>query len=446
MGEAKEKVLILGAAGRDFHNFNVVYRDDPGFEVVAFTATQIPNIEGRVYPASLAGPLYPDGIPILPQDDMEQIIRDEGVTQVVLAYSDLSHDTVMTLGSRAMSAGADFRLLGPDRTFLESKVPVIAVCAVRTGCGKSQTSRYVARILREAGLKTVAVRHPMPYGDLEAQRVQRFASYADLDEAKCTIEEREEYESHIDAGVVVYAGVDYGQILAQAEQEADVIIWDGGNNDLPFFKPDLWITVADPFRPTHGRTYYPGAVNLRAADVVVVNKVTDAPEESVREVLDIVREDNPGAKVVEAASGVHVPDPGAIEGKRVLVVEDGPTLTHGEMGFGVGEVAAKKFGAAEIIDPRPFAVGSIAALYTKFPHLGKVLPAMGYYPEQVAELERTINGSDCDMVLVGTPFDLPRLLDVDKPTVRVTYELEDLDEPHLSGIVRDFLASKGLVR
>lgn len=440
MGAEKEKVLILGAAGRDFHNFNTVYREQCcGPRVVAFTATQIPRIDGRRYPASLAGASYPEGIPILPEQEMEQIIRREGITQVVLAYSDLSHARVMELASRALSAGADFSLLGPERTFIRSRVPVIAVCAVRTGCGKSQTSRYVASVLRNAKLRTVAIRHPMPYGDLEKQAVQRLASYEDLDRAECTIEEREEYESHIDCGTVVYAGVDYQRIVEQAEQEADVIIWDGGNNDIPFIRPDLWITVADPFRAEHGRTYYPGAVNLRAADVVVLNKATDAPPERVEATARIIAEDNPRATVVRAASSVSMADAAAVRGKRVLLIEDGPTLTHGEMSFGVAKVAADRFGAAEIVDPRPYATGSIQAVYQKYPHLGAVLPAMGYYAEQVAELEETIRNTPCDLVLVGTPFDLPRLLHVDKPCQRVGYELTDLGEPTLRTLLQDFL-------
>ncbi len=442
MGVDVQRILILGAAGRDFHNFNVAYREDPRVKVVAFTATQIPNIDGRMYPASLAGPLYPEGIPILPESEMEDIIRREKVDLAVLSYSDLAHQTVMTLASRVLATGADFGLLGGNRTCIRSKRPVIAICAVRTGCGKSQTSRYVANLLGEWGLKTVAVRHPMPYGDLAKQAVQRLATYDDLAAAECTIEEREEYEAHIDRGTVVYAGVDYGAILAQAEEEADVVIWDGGNNDLPFYQPDLWITVADPFRPEHARTYYPGAVNIRAADVVVINKATDAPAEGVALVEEIVRQDNPGATIIKAASSVQVADPAAVAGKRVLLVEDGPTLTHGDMAFGVAKVAAERFGAAEIVDPRPAATGSMKALYAKFPHLGAVLPAMGYYPEQVAELEDTIRNTDCDLVLVGTPFDLPRLLDVDKPTLKVGYELEDLDGPTLRGVLEPFLAER----
>jgi len=439
-GGQSERVLILGAAGRDFHNFNVVYRGNPGVHVVAFTATQIPKIAGRRYPAVLAGEGYPEGIPILPEAELEAIVRREEVTQVVLAYSDLPHARVMELGSRALAAGADFVLLGPDRTMLRATKPVIAVCAVRTGCGKSQTTRYVAQVLREAGLRTVAVRHPMPYGDLAAQAVQRLASYADLDAAGCTIEEREEYEAHIDVGTVVYAGVDYGAILAAAEQEADVILWDGGNNDIPFYRPDLWITVTDPFRAEHGRTYYPGAVNQRAASVIVINKASDAPPDQVATVVRHVAADNPTAVVIQAASSIHLPDPDAVKGQRVLLVEDGPTLTHGEMRFGVAQVAAQRYGATESVDPRPAAVGAIRKVYEDFPHLGAVLPAMGYYPEQIAELEQTIRDTDCDLVLGGTPFDLPRLLKVDKPFQRVRYELDDLGEPTLRGVRATFLA------
>ena len=439
MADSVEKILILGAAGRDFHNFNTAYRHRGDVRVVAFTATQIPKISGRRYPPALAGPLYPEGIPILPEDQLEAIIAREGITQVVMSYSDLLHQDVMTLASRAMAAGADFQMLGTARTFLKSKVPVIAVCAVRTGCGKSQSSRYVADVLHSWGLRTVAVRHPMPYGNLLEQAVQRLASYEDLEKADCTIEEREEYESHIDQGTVVYAGVDYGAIIEQAEREADVIIWDGGNNDMPFVKPDLWITVADPFRPDHGRTYYPGAVNFRAADVVVINKVSDAPVEDVRTVARMALEDNPKAVVVRAASAVHVSDPELVKGKRVLLVEDGPTLTHGGMAFGVAKVAAERFGAYEIVDPRPYASGSIHDIYDKYSHLGAVLPAMGYYPEQMAELEATIKATPCDLVLVGTPFDLPRLINIDKPALRVTYELEDLGQPTLGKELDTFL-------
>ncbi len=442
MANAVEKILILGAAGRDFHNFNTAYRHRDDVRVVAFTATQIPKIAGRRYPPSLAGPHYPEGIPILPEEDMEGIIAREGITQVVMSYSDLPHQDVMTLASRAMAAGADFQVLGTQRTFLDCKVPVIAVCAVRTGCGKSQSSRYVANVLKRWGLRTVAVRHPMPYGNLLEQAVQRLASYADLETAECTIEEREEYESHIDRGTVVYAGVDYEAIVKQAEEEADVLIWDGGNNDMPFVRPDLWITVADPFRPGHGRTFYPGAVNFRAADVILINKVSDAPVEDVRSVALMALEDNPQATVVRAASAVHVSDPNLVKGKRVLLVEDGPTLTHGGMEFGVAKVAAERFGAYEIVDPRPYATGSIHQIYNKYPHLGAVLPAMGYYPEQMAELEATIKATPCDLVLVGTPFDLPRLINVDKPTLRVSYELEDLGQPTLKGVVETFLAER----
>ena len=434
----RKKVLILGAAGRDFHNFDVFFKDNEQYEVVGFTATQIPGIESRSFPAELAGSLYPDGLPIYEEADLEKLIAELGVDVVVLAYSDLSYNTVMHLGSRAIAAGADFTLLGGASTMLKAKKPVIAVCAVRTGCGKSQVSRHVAHLLRERGLKTVAIRHPMPYGDLVKQRVQRFASDEDLVRHECTIEEREEYEAHIVKGTVVYAGVVYSEILEQAQEEADIIIWDGGNNDLPFIKPDLWIVVADPLRAGHEMSYYPGEANFRAADCIVVNKVNTADEAAVESVEANARQVNPGATVVRAFSEVTTADPEALRGKRVLVIEDGPTLTHGEMGYGAGKVAADKFGAT-VVDPRPFTSGSIAALYEKYPHLGDIVPAMGYYAEQVKELEDTINGADCDVVIVATPFDLGRLLKVEKPLVRVAYEHQDSGEPSLSTTVNEFL-------
>ncbi len=383
---SRKKVIILGAAGRDFHNFDVYFKDNEEFEVLGFTATQIPGIESRGYPAELSGKLYPEGLPIFPEDDLEKVIAEKGCDIVHLAYSDLSYATVMHLGSRALAAGADFMLLGGDKTMLPSKKPVIAVCAVRTGCGKSQVSRHVASLIQARGLKTVAIRHPMPYGDLAKQRVQRFASNEDLVKHECTIEEREEYEAHIEKGTIVYAGVIYSEILAQAEQEADVVIWDGGNNDLPFYKPDLWIVVADPLRAGHEMSYYPGEANFRAADVIVINKINTAKEEDVESIAANAAAINPKAKVVKAISDVTTEDPSALEGKRVLVIEDGPTLTHGEMGYGAGFVAAEKFGCT-VIDPRPYTSGSIKALYTKFPHLGQIVPAMGYYPEQIKELE-----------------------------------------------------------
>jgi predicted GTPase len=440
----RKKVLILGAAGRDFHNFDVFFKDDAAFEVVGFTATQIPGIESRAYPAELSGALYPEGLPIFEEDELETLIAERGIDVVVLSYSDLSYATVMHLASRSLAAGADYWLMGGSSTMIPSTKPVIAVCAVRTGCGKSQVSRHVAQMLRQRGLKTVAIRHPMPYGDLAKQRVQRLATNEDLATHDCTIEEREEYEAHISRGTVVYAGVLYQEILAQAQEEADVVIWDGGNNDLPFIKPDLWIVVADPLRPGHEMSYYPGEANFRAADVIVINKVNNAPEEAIASIEANAKAANPKAKVVRAFSEVTTADPSLLKGKRALVIEDGPTLTHGGMAYGAGKVAAEKFGAI-VVDPRPFAKGSIAELYTKFPHLGDIIPAMGYYPEQVAELEETINEADCDVVLVATPFDLGRLLKVEKPLARVAYEHRDAGEPSLTGVVEAFLdgLSKG---
>ncbi len=431
----KIRVIIMGAAGRDFHNFNTYFRDNEKYEVVAFTATQIPNIEGRKYPAGLAGKLYPQGIPIHAETDLAMLIREHDVDQVVFAYSDVPHEYVMHKAALVNALGADFILLGGKYTMLASSRPVVAVCAVRTGSGKSQTTRHVCDILQKMGKRVVAVRHPMPYGDLVRQAVQRFATYADLDAHECTIEEREEYEPHIDRGIVVYAGVDYAAILREAEQEADVIVWDGGNNDIPFFKPDLWITVADPHRPGHEMTYYPGETNLRAADVVVLNKIDTANYENVRTVRAHVTMLNPGAIIVEAASPLFVENPEAIRGKRVLVVEDGPTLTHGEMAYGAGYVAAQRFGAAEIIDPRPYAVDSITATYQKYPNTGAVLPAMGYGHEQIRDLEVTINNTPCDLVVVGTPIDLTRLLKINHPMTRVRYELQVIGRPTLEEII-----------
>ncbi len=435
----REKILILGAAGRDFHNFNTVFRDDPRYDVVGFTATQIPNIDGRRFPAELAGDLYPDGIPIFNEDDMERLVRALRVETVVLAYSDLNHLTVGHLSARALAAGADFRVLGPVKTMISSSKPLVSITAVRTGCGKSQTTRYVSRLLREAGLRTVAIRHPMPYGDLVEQRVQRMATLEDIDNYNCTIEEREEYELHVENDTVVYAGVDYGAILVEAEQEADVILWDGGNNDWPFYQSDLWIVVADPLRLGHEQGYFPGETNFRSGDVLVINKANTAKESAVQELQETAERLNPGAQVVVAASEVSLDNHEAVAGKRVLVIEDGPTLTHGEMSFGAGTVAAKKFGASEIIDPRPFAVGSIADLYTKYPHIGDLVPAMGYYPEQLKELEETIGRSECDAVIIGTPFNLRRLLDVDKPCAKVSYDLVDMGEPTLASIVDELI-------
>lgn len=434
----RKKVIILGAAGRDFHNFDLYFKENEEFEVVGFTATQIPGIEARSYPAELSGKLYPEGLPIFPEDDLEKLIAEHKVDIVVLSYSDLSYATVMHLGSRVLAAGADYMLLGGNKTMLPSKKPVIAVCAVRTGCGKSQVSRHVASLIHARDLKTVAIRHPMPYGDLAAQRVQRFASEEDLVKHDCTIEEREEYEAHIATGTVVYAGVIYSEILEQGEAEADVVIWDGGNNDLPFIKPDLWIVVADPLRAGHEMSYYPGEANFRAADVIVVNKINTATEENVESIVANAKATNPDATVVKAISDVTTADPESIKGKRVLVIEDGPTLTHGEMGYGAGFVAAEKFGAT-VVDPKPYTSGSIKALYEKYPHLGQIVPAMGYYPEQVKELEDTINSADCDLVLVATPFDLGRLLNVTKPMARVAYGHVDASEPSLTSIVNTFL-------
>ena len=435
----RRRVVILGAAGRDFHNFNVFFRNNPDYEVVAFTATQIPDIEGRIYPPELAGPLYPNGIPIWSEDDLEKIIKEHNIDIAVFAYSDVSHEHVMHLASRAHAAGADFWLLGPKSTMLKSGKPVIAVTAVRTGCGKSQTSRKVARILKDLGYKVAVIRHPMPYGDLRKQVVQRFATYEDLDKYECTIEEREEYEPHIDYGHVVYAGVDYEKILREAEKEADIILWDGGNNDFPFYEPDLWIVVADPHRPGHELKYHPGETNFRAADVIIINKVETAYPENVQTIRENVEKINPNAIVIEAASPIFVDKPELIKGKRVLVVEDGPTLTHGGMKYGAGYVAAKKFGAREIVDPRPYAVGSIVETYEKYKHLGAILPAMGYGKRQIKELEETINRADADVVVIGTPIDLRRVLNINKPAVRVRYELEEIGQPKLYDILKDFV-------
>jgi predicted GTPase len=433
----RERVLIMGAAGRDFHNFNTVFRDDDRYEVVAFTATQIPNIEGRRYPPELSGARYPAGIPIHAESELEALIRSLGIHQVIFAYSDVSHQYVMERASLVLAAGADFRLIGPRETMLRASKPVVAVCAVRTGCGKSQTTRYVAGLLQELGKRVVAVRHPMPYGDLGRQRVQRFATCADLDAHRCTIEEREEYEPHLERGIVVYAGVDYAAILRQAEQEADVIVWDGGNNDLPFFKPDLHIVVADPHRPGHERTYYPGAANFRMADVIVINKIDTADLERISAVRDSAAAVNPRAIIIEAASPLFLADPAAIRGKRVLVIEDGPTLTHGGMQYGAGIVAARRFGAAEIVDPRPYAVGSIAETFRAYPATGPLLPAMGYGDAQIRDLEETIRQTPCDLVLAATPIDLTRVARISQPVQRVRYELQVIGQPTLAGVVRE---------
>jgi predicted GTPase len=434
----RKRVVIAGAAGRDFHNFNLVYRGRDDVEVVAFTATQIPNIDGRVYPAALAGEQYPDGIPIVAEDELEAVIVEHEAEEVVFSYSDVTHEHVMHIGSRALAAGASFQLLSPRETMLTSAKPVVAVCAVRTGSGKSQTTRYVAGLLRTAGKRVAVLRHPMPYGDLSKQVVQRFASYEDLDAADCTIEEREEYEPHLNEGNLVFAGIDYAAILDAAEQEADVILWDGGNNDTPFVKPDLHLVVVDPHRPGHELRYHPGETNLRMADVCVVNKVDSAPPEGVEAVLASIREHNPLARVVLAASPFQVDgDAGEIAGKRVLAIEDGPTLTHGEMTYGAAVLAAKEHGAASLVDPRPFAVGSIAETFATYPHVGALLPAMGYGREQMQELRETIARSDAELVLIGTPIDLRRLIELDKPALRVTYRLQELEQPGLAEILKE---------
>jgi len=437
---AKIRTLILGAAGRDFHNFNVFFRNNPAYEVVAFTATQIPNISGRIYPPDLAGSLYPQGIPILPEEDLETIIRERGVEQAILAYSDISHGQVMHTASRVLAAGADWRLMGPNATMLQARVPVVAVCAVRTGAGKSQTTRRVAKLLQSTGRRVVAIRHPMPYGDLSQQVCQRFGDYADLDRHDCTIEEREEYEPLIRMGLVVYAGVDYGTILERAQEEADAIVWDGGNNDLPFYRPDVHIVVADPHRPGHELAYHPGEANLRMADAVIINKVETAEPEAVQRVRSNVHAVNPKALIVEAASPIDVEDPMAIAGKRVLVVEDGPTLTHGEMPYGAGVVAARRFGAGEIVDPRPYAVGSLAETYRQYPTTGPVLPAMGYGAEQRRELQETIDAVPCDLVLIATPIDLGHVISIKRPAQRVRYDLQEIGRPTLTDVLQPFLA------
>src|ERR671932_1338931 len=438
----RTRVLIAGAAGRDFHNFNLVYRGREDVEVVAFTATQIPNIDGRVYPAELAGELYPDGIPICPEAELEELVARHAVDEVVFAYSDVTHEHVMHVGSRALAAGADFRLLSPHDTELASTKPVVAVCAVRTGSGKSQTTRHVAALLRETGKRVAVLRHPMPYGDLSQQAVQRFERYEDLDAADATIEEREEYEPHIAEGNLVFAGIDYAAILQRAEQEADVILWDGGNNDTPFIKPNVHVVVVDPHRPGHELRYHPGETNLRMADVCVVNKVDSASQEGVDAVLTSIRTYNEDAKVVLAASPFHVEgDAAEIAGKRVLAVEDGPTLTHGEMTYGAAVLAPKGHGAADLVDPRGFAVGSIAETFDAYPHVGALLPAMGYGRRQMEELHETIARSDADLVLIGTPIDLRRVIELDKPALRVTYRLEEIGEPTLA----DVLAEHGLL-
>ena len=439
---ARTRVLIAGAAGRDFHNFNVVYRDRPEYEVVAFTATQIPNIDDRRYPAELAGSLYPEGIPILPESALEQLVGEQDIDSVVFAYSDVTHEHVMHVGSRALAAGASYHLISPTHTMIASSKPVVAVCAVRTGSGKSQTTRHVARLLRDDGKRVAVLRHPMPYGDLAAQAVQRFERYEDLEAAEATIEEREEYEPHLAEGNLVFAGIDYERILRAAEQEADVVLWDGGNNDTPFIKPDLHIVVVDPHRPGHELRYHPGETNLRMADVCVVNKIDSASQEGIDAVLTSIHDNTTNARVVLAASPFDVEgDAEEIRGKRVLAIEDGPTLTHGEMTYGAAVLAAKQHGAAELVDPRPFAVGTIAETFEQYPNVGTLLPAMGYGRKQMEDLRETIERSDAELVLIGTPIDLRRLIDIDKPALRVTYKLQEVGEPTL----KDVLGEKGLL-
>jgi predicted GTPase len=442
----RERIIILGAAGRDFHTFNVCFRDDANFEVAAFTAAQIPGIEERSYPPSLSGELYPNGIPIYPEAKLEELVRDKQIQQVVLAYSDLSHVTVMHLASRALACGADFRLIGPDRSSLSSSRPVISVCAVRTGSGKDSVIRRIAAILKQQNLRAVVVRHPMPYGDLSKQAVQRFASVEDCDRHSCTIEEREEYEQHINEGVVVYAGVDYACILAEAEKEADIILWDGGNNDWPFFRSDLEIVLLDPHRAGHELLYHPGETNFRRAQVLIVNKIDSAPVSGVQQVMANIAAINPRATVIQARSNITVDHPELIRGKRVLVVEDGPTLTHGEMGYGSGTIAAQKHGALELVDPRPGANGSLVEIFAHYPWVGRALPAMGYSKAQLNDLTVTINQTSCDSIVIATPVDLARLIPLSKPHCRVRYDLEEITHPDLAEVVIDFLGKRNATR
>jgi len=436
----KLNVIIMGAAGRDFHNFNTYYRNNDLYQVVAFTATQIPNIEGRLYPPELAGELYPEGIPIHDEGELINLIQSNHVDEVVFSYSDIQHEDVMHLGSMVNAAGADFKMMGMTHTAIKSTKPVIGICAVRTGCGKSQTTRRVSEIFKNAGKKVAVIRHPMPYGDLGIQAVQRFSSLDDLKKHNCTIEEMEEYEPHINRGTIVYAGVDYEAIIRKAEQEADIILWDGGNNDMPFYKTDLLLVVADPHRSGHETQYYPGETNLRLADVVIINKIRTADPGNVEKLRSSISQVNPKATVVDAASPVTVEDPDVIAGKRVLVVEDGPTLTHGDMKYGAGVVAAKQCGAAGLVDPRPFAKGSIAETFDHYPDIGTLLPAMGYGDDQVRDLEDTINSADCEAVVIGTPIDLRRIVDIKHPSTRVTYELEEIGEHTLDDILSGFIS------
>lgn len=440
----RRRIVILGAAGRDFHNFNMVYRGDPGAEVVAFTATQISGIAARRYPPALAGPLYPQGIPIVEEETLDDLIQHERIDEVVFAYSDVPHAHVMHLASRALAGGADFLLLGPHRTMIEASVPVIAVSAVRTGCGKSQTSRYLSRLLKGWGLRVAVLRHPMPYGDLERQAVQRFVTPSDLDAACCTVEEREEYEPHLALGNTVWAGVDYGRIAAQAAREADVLLWEGGNNDFPFLRPDLHIVLVDPLRPGHEVSHHPGEAVLRMADIVVVVKCDAAATAAIQQVLDNVQRIHPGVPVLRAASPISLPEGAQLRGKRVVVVEDGPTLTHGGMAYGAGYVAASR-AAAQIVDPRPHAAPALAAVYAQYPHIGPVLPAVGYTEDQLVDLKATLDAVPADLVLIATPADLAALIPLDKPALRARYEYAELDRPGLADWVRDFLASRGLL-
>jgi predicted GTPase len=440
---AKRRIIIIGAAGRDFHNFNTRYRDNEQFEVVAFTAAQIPDIDGRKYPSALAGKLYPNGIPIHAEADLPKLIREQNIDECVFSYSDVPYQHVMSMSALVNAAGASFTLLGPKDTQVKSTKPVIAVCAVRTGSGKSQTSRAIVQWLMKKGLKVVAVRHPMPYGDLVAQKVQRFATVEDLKKHKCTIEEMEEYEPHVVRGNVIYAGVDYEAILREAEKEADVILWDGGNNDFSFYKPDLMITVADPLRPGNETSFYPGEATLRLADVIIINKMDSAGPEGIQTVRDSIERVNPKAIVIDAASPINVDKPELIKGKRCLVVEDGPTLTHGMMKIGAGVVAARKFGASALVDPRPYVVGKLAGTFKTYPNIGTLLPAMGYGEEQVRDLEATINKTDCDTVVIATPIDLNRIVKIQKPTVKVGYDLQEIGSPNLSDVLTDFLKKIG---
>jgi len=431
----KIKVIIMGAAGRDFHNFNVYFRNNSNYEIVAFTATQIPDIAGRKYPAELSGPLYPGGIPIYSEEELPDLIKTKQIDQVILAYSDLPHQYVMNKASIVLASGADFRLMGPKSTMLKSNLPVVSICAVRTGCGKSQTTRKVTDILKKKEYKIAVIRHPMPYGVLREQIWQRYENYADLDRYNCTIEEREEYEPHLDRGNILYAGVDYQEILKRAEKDVDIIVWDGGNNDLPFYKPDLHIVVTDPHRAGHEMTYYPGEANLRMADVVVMNKIDTADSDKINQLRENIHQLAPEAILIEAASPLTIDHSELVRGKRVLVVEDGPTLTHGEMKFGAGIVAAQKYGAKEIIDPRPYAIGTIKDTYTKYPGIGTLLPAMGYGKKQIQELEDTINAVDCDIVIIGTPIDLSRIIKINKKSIRVKYELQEIGRPDLEEVL-----------